>query len=67
MTTGAPMPPEVRAAIAAALPAYQRHQQPERAIPCPRCHAMPGETCHNARGRRRNSSHTERTTAWRNS
>lgn len=66
MTSGAPMPPEIRVAIANALPAYHRFQQPERAVTCPYCHAQPGQACTNARGRRRNTSHTDRTTAWRN-
>lgn len=63
--TGAPMPPEVRVAIAAALPTYHRQQQPERATACPRCHAQPGNACTTPRGTRRDP-HTDRTTAWRN-
>ncbi|MEY9937344.1 hypothetical protein [Streptacidiphilus sp. MAP5-3] len=63
---GTPMPPEARQTIAQALPAYHRDRQPERAIGCPRCHARPGETCHSGRGRRRTTSHIDRTTAWRN-
>ena len=67
MTSGAPMPDEVRVAIAAALPAYHRLQQPERTVTCPRCHAQPGTACTTGRGGRRKTSHTDRTTAWRTS
>ncbi|MEZ0066726.1 hypothetical protein ABIA32_002738 [Streptacidiphilus sp. MAP12-20] len=65
--TGRPMPPEARIAIAAAMPSYRSMQQPERSVACTRCHAQPGTACTSARGRRRNSSHTERVIAWRNS